>query len=497
MSTEHTQPAGRSNWRRGCLVVLLLGALVLGYIGWEIRWALTAKPGSAIDYWQQMADAIDAAQPGTVEGYWEAFGDASATLDKVTADFIEQYGEFPPVAWDETMAQWPFDLEVLRPGFFEGSEVDEATRDQIVARALEAMAALDEAGYFRALGPIKAATYAPIPLNGGPRLSGILLPHLAESRRLARTQASRMWTGARAGDVDAVVDAFELNESLARADSHQPILICALVGNAVAALNCGTVVDLLEAGLLDEAMCRGILDVFDRQPLGDTAASMKGERLFVLDVIQATHTDNGNGGGRFLPHAFEEEFAMLAGGWGASGIDWVPDHEIGNLATFVFPSRQETTELANELYADMERALSLGEVERAGIEGELEERITSMGWRHPIPALMVPAIGRAGAGVDRILEQRAATQIMLAIEIHKRRTGSLPASLDELASILGEVPVNPRTGKAFPYRVLAEGEAAPDVGKWHRVFGGYVLDGETPAFGDDPAVQNVVDDYEE
>ena len=54
---------------------------------------------------------------------------------------------------------------------------------------------------------------------------------------------------------------------------------------------------------------------------------------------------------------------------------------------------------------------------------------------------------------------RLGTRLMLAIEIHKIRHGTYPATLEDLdRTILGEPPRDPYGTGTFGYRLMAEGE---------------------------------------
>ncbi|MFN9974305.1 MAG: hypothetical protein ACK58T_30845, partial [Phycisphaerae bacterium] len=91
---------------------------------------------------------------------------------------------------------------------------------------------------------------------------------------------------------------------------------------------------------------------------------------------------------------------------------------------------------------------------------ELEQRLDSPRGRvryAPLKVLM-PAISNAAQAGRRAAEARDATLVMIALEIHRRATGTYPASLDALVpSLLPAVPPDGADGK--PLRYARRGES--------------------------------------
>ena len=78
--------------------------------------------------------------------------------------------------------------------------------------------------------------------------------------------------------------------------------------------------------------------------------------------------------------------------------------------------------------------------------------------RYPVVALMVPALEHATTQADRLMIRRDATLTLIALEMHRRRTGSYPATLDELSpTLLPIVPLDLMTGQPLCY-MLRDGK---------------------------------------
>lgn len=72
----------------------------------------------------------------------------------------------------------------------------------------------------------------------------------------------------------------------------------------------------------------------------------------------------------------------------------------------------------------------------------------------PLVALM-PALGRASQSAERVRAYRDALLAGIALELHHRRHGQWPESLDALVPmILPEIPVDPFTGTPMTYRLI-------------------------------------------
>lgn len=68
--------------------------------------------------------------------------------------------------------------------------------------------------------------------------------------------------------------------------------------------------------------------------------------------------------------------------------------------------------------------------------------------------LLVPSVGGFLSGADQVQTELDATRLILAVLIHRERTGSLPESLGALApGLLETLPLDPYSGGAFVYRI--------------------------------------------
>jgi len=92
-----------------------------------------------------------------------------------------------------------------------------------------------------------------------------------------------------------------------------------------------------------------------------------------------------------------------------------------------------------------------------------------------LPATLLPALGKVRFAAVKSQRQLAALRCIEAMRFYAAsHQGTLPARLDQIAEL--PIPVNPVTGKAFPYRIegdeavlVADGGPAPDKQVEYRI----------------------------
>src|ERR1043165_6392696 len=132
------------------------------------------------------------------------------------------------------------------------------------------------------------------------RLIDMMLPSLGKYRNLARLNRARMGIAWAEGKDEEMAAAFEQTLALGRVAAHGSFLIEELVGIAIHAL----AYNELGGGLVERAMKEevlvALLAAIERQPLPPMRLAMDSEKLSTLDIIQWTHTDDGQGSGRLI-----------------------------------------------------------------------------------------------------------------------------------------------------------------------------------------------------
>ena len=165
------------------------------------------------------------------------------------------------------------------------------------------------------------------------------------------------------------------------------------------------------------------------------ALALEGEHLSALDMIQWTHTDNGRGNGRLI----------------LTEVDYLRNFphpgrrrpKIVNIAALAYPSKAETTALADEYFNGLAEYAGLTRSERRLSSFQPDAFLQQIPKRFKVSQFL-PRLGRMLLKRDQSDLDRAGTRLLLAIELHRAQTGAHPAALTDLVpSILSGIPADP------------------------------------------------------
>lgn len=283
----------------------------------------------------------------------------------------------------------------------------------------------------------------------------ILLPQLSRLRAMTRLLRADATLAVLDKQPERAVANLHALLSIARQSREPDLLICGLVSAAIMAVGCEMIRDVLFShrdALTDEHL-RGIAHRL--AALGGPAdlISFRGERLGFEDFLQRAFTEDGGGDGRFTP-----EGARLLAEYAA--LDRVEQSGIvvEALSSALLAGRKELSDIFNASINLAERELTtppwLLAPEALSAVVELERRLDSPLGRVRYAPLQVllPALSTAAQAGRRAVEQRDATLVMIALELHRRATGEYPASLEALVpSLLPAIPPDGADGKPLRY----------------------------------------------
>ncbi len=446
---------GRKPWYRPRNIMLMIVIGVLGLLGVTVIEALTAVPGNAVDYAAKIQELSESAQASSAgkPNAWPTYIDATKRYEKIRDELTKAAG-----GADNTPADWPkgygfpFDFSALR---------DPAAPPMLIESSLDAMQAMKDGGVFDQLAAVAKGERFVAPKFQG-NLAEIVLPELGLTRALARMNAGRMFVANRVGDQAERLAAFEQALALARVMLVQPILIDRLVGIAIVSLALGELRSELISNPAGPDELQALLDAIDRQlgPVPPMATVIDGERLFVLDAIQWTHSDNGRGDGTLL----FSKLGPLTNGQGAAtgAMGMIASHPIANALGLFYPSKATTTAKTNEFFDGAVSLSGLPKGKRDAFPFQLDTFADSLPRGFVVLKLLLPAIDRSIASNDQFLTEVAGVRAMLAVETYRARHGKCPDTLAALVpEILPSLPIDPFSGKPFGYRVLDNPAADP------------------------------------
>ena len=314
-----------------------------------------------------------------------------------------------------------------------------------------------------------------------------LLPEFQNARSLARLLAARSRVRLARGDVDGAVADVAVGVRLARDVADPPLIICDLIGGAVASILLdGPVTDLIDTpGSPNLSHALSVLP----DPLVDTRRSLAYELDLPFRVapwLRDAETLD------WPADRWRRELVDLQRT--IDGIDGRPDTApgIGAQATLrlfaALPAARQFL-IDGGMDADRVEAMPPGQVlavrEKRTIESfaqrytaaaapggpaalaalnAVEDDFQRLALRErgtlPISAALLPSVPQAFTAAQRVQTKVHALRVIEAVRAHAADTGSLPASLDDITAV--PVPVNAVSGEPFGYR-LEGGTAVLEV----------------------------------
>ncbi len=416
-------------------VALLIILLLVGWVGWKVYSAATAKPGPFVDYGQQLIDISGSLQPEGENG-WSPLIEA-----------IRRAGEVDPT----TLPEWPRDTQasadalslyrVLR-GVYEPSELRSELAYLGLFNESGALEFLDESA--RCPRCVRESYVC----NDTIGLIGRLAPEYGPVRVVLRLRLASLRIAAATHDTTEFERAWSHLMCLCRGMSYDPCLLGYLLGSAVVQDSCKELNCILTESELDRETTRKLLALMDARPLvPDAEFLISAERLEKLDLVQHVFSDTGNGDGILIA----DRLATYCDVTGPFGID-LTERPLLNLPGSLMPRRAETTRMFEEYYAKMlERAKMSAEMRRSQ-PFDFDAYMRAGPVRSaPVRASLVDFSSILGTR-DLSETDIAATRLLLAIEMYVNQHGEPPAALADLVpEFIDSVPGDAISCQPFGY----------------------------------------------
>ncbi len=295
-----------------------------------------------------------------------------------------------------------------------------------------------------------------------PVLWGVVIPHptvLRAGSRLLRTDA---YLAMIRRDADRAFADIRAILQMVEHASEPPSVIDDLVAAAILQVSVELVQHVLhhDPGLWSDdrlaELSHRLAGVRNGGPL---RFRVDGERTLFRDFLQRCYTDDGDGDGILTARARE---ICVADGMAVHHLG-VPDSVVGGslvtpLLSAVVGGRRAVGKRFERHMRIVEREsrLPLWELTESRADAEMEalyaNRIQAV--RFLPVAVLTPSLSRAGICMEFATQHRDATLVALALELHKRRSGSYPASLAELSpGLLPVIPLDRYDGTPIKYRL--------------------------------------------
>ncbi|MEL7472161.1 MAG: hypothetical protein AAGK04_02505 [Planctomycetota bacterium] len=427
---------------------LAIGLAVLLWFAWLLSIIATmvnGQPGDPGDFGSRMVELSRSVQPGVSEGdAWTPLVEAMVAVERVADDvLVEWQDDADPSSDTYRDVRVAFaalgDFDAFVRSAEPESEADRLTLATSRDLAMEALARLDRDDAWARLDAALGAG-AHVPLWADEHLIDVVIhPELQASRTVARALAGQMALASVSGDGDAYVRDAERLARIAGAIELRPTLVSRLVGAAIRQLLHRRIHDDLRRGELDAETCNALLRLLAQ--LGgppDAAFTLEGERLFAQSIVRMTHTDDGDGDGRLLRHAFDG-----INRWNAT-VASSPPPNWRNAIGVISPTKRQTLDRLDEAYDLMIERAGMTRAERALDPLDLDAWVEALGPRYEIVATVLPASGVAISTLEAEVAIVSATRAMLAIEVHRALTGAPPERLADLVpGVLDAEPIDP------------------------------------------------------
>jgi hypothetical protein len=314
---------------------------------------------------------------------------------------------------------------------------------------------------------------------------GLLLPDIQEMRQISRMLMLRTRLAIADGDYDRAIEHLRMNYRLGYNVGSDPILVCGLVGIAIAGVGNHEMPELIAAKnspnmywALAE-MQRPFIDLYPatRYELG------WGQKIFpvLLNPEQREHSPEE--WARLLANSLRDMQLAAGDGTNTQSNDWVMRIGVAGFGLVAYPDARQRLLDSGMDRAEIER-MPVGQViavdasreyqrisqqfekwwytpfnvareHGADPDGFLRDRFKG-GYGRILATLMMPALSKVRDAQVRLDWQLNALQTIEAIRMHAAETGKLPASLSEITVV--PVPNNPVTEQPYEYRL--DGDAA-------------------------------------
>lgn len=414
----------RKPWYRLRNVVLV--ALVAGliWLGWAVYFAMTAKPGNAIDYAAKLNELARVNQQGDIDApnRWIEYNEVLLEFDTLVRN----------CDWSDTRALGQ------QPGFapiYDGNQF--GTREDAALARQESLACLEEIRasdvWMRMESVLQSGLLYRVYDNTELPFF-VAMPDISVVRSFARSLRAEIHVALDEGRPRDAIRAIRLGLAMAQASHDSVNLITWLVGHA----QCHILLDGIRAealaGRWSTEEMHELLGLVGQFKPRFAELALEGERLAVLDIIQRVYSDNGNGNGRFLL----AEFLSL-------DIEQLTQdmHPIVNVTGFVLPDKRSSTANVNAIYGEAIRQAAMLPAERRAQQSIESFMDSSLGKFDFMVGILCAAFDRAVGSGELLHTELDGTKLVLAIGMYHAEHGGYPASLEELVpEFLSELPVD-------------------------------------------------------
>ena len=296
----------------------------------------------------------------------------------------------------------------------------------------------------------------------GEDMMSVVMPNLANFRRLTYSLRCRVWLSAEQGRYESTFDDIKSCYRLGQHLRGDKTLIEQLVGIAIEAVAVQTLRDILSEHQFDSAILAKLQQDFEQMISDeDFVVSFKAEKLFMYDVIQRCFTEDRLGGG----HLYLGRLVSISESWSE-----VPEYSIPLIicrtilspqtwpgaikVLFIHPNKQESREMADRCYDFWERVACKSPAQIRAENIDIQKESLEIVKGNILLTMLAPALGRVIEISYRLPADVKSTLTIIAILRYRQQIGDYPENLDNLieAGYLKELPMDPFSDKPLVYK---------------------------------------------
>lgn len=303
----------------------------------------------------------------------------------------------------------------------------------------------------------------------------VLLPHVQVMRKAACLLVVDTRWAIEQNDSERAVRNTEALLGLSSQVTESKFLVSGLVGLAIEALTLDSIDELLVSKIeLTAVQMERIQSAIEKCQTTEYI-SLASERAGVMDMIQRTYSDDGNGDGRLTAEGlrFWNQYLSISSVGqpeiNAQVEDWSSTFGAALQATIapasllIMATRKQLTDQANKLFDQYEEYLDKPYSDNS-IQ-QVEQELDALDSGYVLLKMLFPATRMLRQAYHRLAGQRGGAIAGLAILRYKQDHGRFPGSLAELqGKYLKEVPVDPIDLQPLRYKLQDNGFIIYSIG---------------------------------
>ncbi len=312
-------------------------------------------------------------------------------------------------------------------------------------------------------------------------LLSMLVPHLADIRKVTRLVHKQGRIAAAEGDYDSALDIYSDIMKVGKGMMTMPVIIEQLVGIAISAMGVAEIKNLVAGDVTEDFLVTVGSRVDEIYEKGIPGVDFTFEKYTMFDLVQRCFTDGGPGGGHIVPKyasVLMKRSEIDIKGEGNSLIEETFESAAFLSISLYHAGRRDTLVRAHKVYSLLESISDISPYQRkVGGYQEKYEQILLDSKRYWLVWMIFPALEKVVELNYRMKTDIEVLRVVTAAKLYEKRSGSLPANMNELveAGYIDSLPADPYSDGKLVYKLTEDGfmiysfgpDFDDDGGRWY------------------------------